>query len=183
MITLHCSHGLTRELELGAAPALGRATNALGDWYARAVTVEGERRIIAINSRSLLAVVFPLLEVDELVTAFQQAVAHMLLRLGLGPDEVERELVQMTPTILRSTRRADVPGRLYAAMAHARSAMRRLPSDATLLELEDTLAISPRQSLDRRTPADVTLRAFRHTAEVIELDAWRARRGTLRRHT
>ena len=181
MMTLHCSHGLARELQLPAPPAMSRATNALGDWYARAVTVDGEQRVVAVSSRSLLAVVFPLMEAGELATAFQQAVAHLLLRIGLGPEEVERELVQMTPTLLGSTRRADVPGRLYAAVAQVRSAMRQLPPGADLLELEERLAVTPRQALERRTPAEVTLRAFRHTAEIIELDAWRTRRAAQRR--
>jgi len=179
-MTLHCSHGLMRELDRVSSPALARATNALGDWYARAVPLEGSSRVIAVSSRSLLAVVFPLIEPDELATGFQQAVAHLLLRIGLGPDEVERELVQMTPTLLRSTRRADLPGRLYAAVAHARSALRQVAADGPVLELEDRLARTPRQSLDRRTPAEATLRAFRHVAEVIELDGWRVRRAARR---
>lgn len=175
-MTLHCSHGLTRELALPSSPALARSSNVLGDWYARFMVVNGDRSVLAVSSRSLLTVAFPLVEHGDLVTVFQQAVAHQLLRLGLGPDEVERELVQMTPTFLRSTRRADIPGRLYAAVAEARAALRRLAPAASLIELEDRLALSPRQSLDRRTPAQATLAAFRNRGEVIDIEAWRSRR-------
>jgi hypothetical protein len=180
MMTLYCSHGLMRELGLPAGPALARSTSLLGDWYARFVAAGSGRCILAISSRSLLTVAFPLVEQRDLTTAFQQSVAHLLLRLGLGPDEVERELVLMTPTLLRSTRRADVPGRLYAAVAHARASLRSLPAGASLLDLEDRLAASPRHALLRRTPAEATLGAFRHTAEIIEITTWRTRRAAAR---
>jgi len=180
MMTLHCSHALARELGLPPGLALARAGNALGDWYARFVAVDGVRCVIAVSARSLLTVAFPLVEHEDLVTVFQQSVAHQLLRLGLGPDEVERELVLMTPTFLRSTRLADIPGRLYAAVAEARAALRGHAPGPNLIELEDRLAQSPRHALERRTPAQATLAAFRNKADVIHIEAWRGRRSQLR---
>jgi len=183
MMTLYCSHAMMREAGLVSAPALARATNLLGDWYACPATAATGRSVLAISSRTLIAVAFPLVEQGDLTTAFQQSVAHLLLRLGLGADEVERELVLMTPTVMKGTRRADVPGRLYAAVAQARSTLRGLTPGDSLVELEDRLAASPRLALDRRTPGDATLRAFRNLAEVIDLEAWRSRRAASRHGT
>jgi hypothetical protein len=180
MMTLHCSHALTRELAV-ADVAIARANNTLGDWYAVSVTAARYPQVLAVNSRSLLVVAFPLANPGDLVAAFQQAVAHLLLRLGLTTDELEQELIRMSPTLIRSTRRVDIPGKLYAAVAHARGYLRHHSEESSLLELEDRLARTPRQSLLGRTPAEATLAAFRHSAEVIELDAYRARRKAQQR--
>lgn len=175
-MTLHCSVTLARGMpNAGGVPA--RAANILGDWYAVAVTATSQRYVLAINGRSLLVVAFPVVQPQDLVMAFQQAVAHLLLRVGLTADEVERELSLMTPTLPRPIRRPEIPGRLYASLAQARSRLRAGADEHNLLRLEDDFAATPRQALARRTPSECALAAFRHTAEVIELAAYRRARA------
>ena len=67
----------------------------LGDWYATLVYDGREQLVLCLSERSLLPVMIPAREARTLVPRFRDALAELLVLLGVPTTEIERELAEM----------------------------------------------------------------------------------------
>ena len=103
MLTLRCTRKLLRRL--GATPSSEAIapTTVLGDWTANLLYTRPQQLVLAMNERSLLCVLLPAAPGDQLGLRLRQAVAELLLEIGVPTDAVKAEVQAMEPMAIGAT--------------------------------------------------------------------------------
>ena len=103
MFTLRCTRKLLRRL--GATPSSEAIapTTVLGDWTANLLYTRPQQLVLAMNERSLLCVLLPAAPGDQLGLRLRQAVAELLLEIGVPTDAVKAEVQAMEPMAIGAT--------------------------------------------------------------------------------
>ena len=95
MITLRCTHKLRKYLGVSALESPAAPTAKLGDWYANLVPTAGGDLILCASEKSLLTVVIPARESNNLIPLFRLRVGNILAMLGINAGVIERELTHL----------------------------------------------------------------------------------------
>lgn len=136
MVALRCTQRLLRRLRVDLpAGDPGAARNALGHWYANAISVNRSTLVLAISERSLLSVVLPGPPFGSLAIRFPEALGQLLRALAVPEIQVLKELALMTPVTIAATANRQVLGCLNQYAFELSVHCEDHPS-ATLLERE-----------------------------------------------
>lgn len=102
MVALRCTQKLLARI--GApSPVTALTTTLLGDWYARPVALGRQRLILLISEHSRLPVILPARDVKHLARNFPDALARVLLGLGIPASAVEREVEATREAVIAKT--------------------------------------------------------------------------------
>jgi len=111
MVVLRC----TRKLLARVGPPSEDpppSTTALGDWYAQPVSVGRMRFVLLISEHSRLPVLMPGRDVKNLGRNFPNALAHVLLDLGIPPASIKREMEATREFVIAKTNNRSLLGTL-----------------------------------------------------------------------
>jgi len=111
MVVLRATQPVLRRLP--PATAVGRDSDtALGDWYAKRLTVDKQPLLLLISSRSLLAILALARDVRSLPDRLPAMVTERLRQLGIPKGAIEAEIRAMEPVLVGPTRDRSVLGTL-----------------------------------------------------------------------
>jgi hypothetical protein len=97
MYTLRFTRRLLADVSAGIDDdASQEPTTALGDWYVAPVLAKQRRLLLCTSERSLLSVMLPAEDIDELPEHLAVALVGVLHRLGVPRTVVAREIDAMT---------------------------------------------------------------------------------------
>lgn len=150
--TLRCTAKLLRRLGPPSEGASEPPSNHLGDWYATLVHAPRMQLVLMVSERSLLPLVVPAREAATLPERAPSALAEVLLRLGVLPPVVEREVAAMAGAKIGRTANRRVLGSMNDFVAMMRS--HPWPPSLTALSLE--LAAAPCGPIGMASPDDLT---------------------------
>jgi hypothetical protein len=140
---------------------LAPTTTLLGDWFANVLIVRRQHLVLAVSERTMLPVVVRAADMRQLPTRIAEAVREILLAIGVAPQAVEREVVEMQTSAFATTNSRRVLGGLNEFM----------------FQLEDAYHAHPEFSLRdhslrlARTPSGVIERVFPDQAACALLEA------------
>ncbi len=103
MFTLRCTRKLLRRL--GAVPSSEAIapTTVLGDWTANLLYTRPQQLVLAMNERSLLCVLVPATPGERLGLRLREAVAELLLEIGVPAGAVKTEVQAMERMAIGAT--------------------------------------------------------------------------------
>jgi hypothetical protein len=103
VFTLRCTRKLLRRL--GATPSSEAIapTTVLGDWTANLLYTRSQQLVLAMNERSLLCVLVPAAPGERLGVRLREAVAELLLEIGVPAGAVKTEVQAMEPMAIGAT--------------------------------------------------------------------------------
>lgn len=149
MVVLRC----TRRLLARVGPPCEDpppSTTALGDWFAQPVNIGRMRFILLISERSRLPVLMPARDVKHLARNFPNALAHVLVDLGVPAASIRREVDQVQEAVIAKTNNRSLLGTLgdFSNMLWYRLKQRPdLDAEPDTTELSLWLAGTPVQPL------------------------------------
>ena len=108
MFNLHCTKKLLDRVKPDVQDAVVGAT-ALGDWYATALFWKPQLALV-VNERTLLPVVLPLAPAVSLASRLPDAMAQVLLALGIDQGFVKSEVQKMQQVTYCKTANRSVLG-------------------------------------------------------------------------
>jgi hypothetical protein len=119
-----------------------QSTSALADWYAKPFSVAQRRFVLAMSAPSRLSIVLPGREVRALPRTFADALAQVLMELGLPPTVVAAEVDASREVVVATTDSKSALGSLneFASLAQYRL---RVEPDEDLVRLAVWLARVP----------------------------------------
>ena len=88
----------------------GDSVTALGDWYVNRVVIARRPLLLLVSSASLLPIVEPARQVQQLPSRLPALVERRLLRLGVPPAIVRAEVSAMDPVLVDRTSDRSVLG-------------------------------------------------------------------------
>lgn len=111
---LRCTKKLLGKVEpsLIATPIGRESSGVLGDWYCHYVQHGRSHLVLCVCERSLLPVVIPAAPVSSFPIRLAETLASVLLRLGVAPHLIERELAGMSHVAYAATASRVVLGSL-----------------------------------------------------------------------
>ena len=156
MVALRCTKRLLRRLRVEPPDEVEPARNALGHWYANALTINREQFVLAISERSLLSVVVPGAPFNTLLSRVPQALAELLRNLSVPERQVGRELTAMSPMTVAATSSRKVLGCLNQYAFELEVDFQYNPH-RTLLERELWLSENISSAIRYNHPRDLAL--------------------------
>lgn len=116
MFTLRCTRKLLKRLGARPSSEAITATTVLGDWYANLLYRRPQQLVLAMNERSLLCVLVPAAPGDRLGQRLRDAVAEVLLEIGVPSPLVAAEMQAMEPMAVGATASRAVLGCMHDAV-------------------------------------------------------------------
>jgi IS30 family transposase len=156
MLTLRCTEKLCKKLrlpKLGDAPA---STTTLGDWFGNPVSTRHARVILLVNEKSRLAVLVAARQFDRFEQRFRDAVADLLLDLGVQAEAVVREIEAMHDLVYARTNSRSVLGTMNDYTLALHFGLEGEP-EKTLHEQALHLSETPCRPLGYASPHEVVL--------------------------
>jgi hypothetical protein len=146
MVILRCTQQLLFRLKHFDEATSVRSTTRLGDWYGTLIRMGNRHVLLFISERSRLPVLIPVRQADRLRLAFPDAVAAMLVAVGVSPDAIERERSMMSEIEFGPTRGRSLVGSFtdFSFMTRVRfMTARDEPVERIARELAETPLIRP----------------------------------------
>lgn len=169
MFALRCTQKLLDRLKAAPDPAPAAPDTVLGHWYAQLVVAGRTQVVLAVSERSLLPVVVPAAPGKALVPRLIDALAPMLLSVGVPSDAAAAECAAMRQWTYAKTASRPIVGSLNDLTFQLQVGLRNAP-DRGPLALALWLAQTPLSVLERSSPDRATVAAFeaqwvlKHTA-------------------
>ena len=122
MYTLRFTRRLLADVAPGGADDAAQApTTALGDWYVAPVLAKRRTLLLCTSERSLLSVMLPAEDLDELPEHLAVALVGVLHRLDVPRTAVAREIDAMTSGDIGAARNRSTLGSMRGLAARARA--------------------------------------------------------------
>ena len=90
--------------------AVAEPTTRLGDWYANLVHVGRLQFVLCVSERTLLPVLVPAAPTSTLAPRIRIALGEVLRRLGVSPEESDKEEAEMVDVAYGKTANRQVTG-------------------------------------------------------------------------
>ena len=103
MYALRCTERARKRMAVQFAVAPIHSTTVLGDWFVGLQFFGRRQLVLAVSARTLLPVLLPARNVRDLPTALPDAVARMLLALGVPRTAVATECAEMKDAVIAKT--------------------------------------------------------------------------------
>jgi hypothetical protein len=154
MVAIRCTKKLLARIGV-PSPVIEPTTTILGDWYAQPVAVGHQRLILLISEHSRLPVIMPGRDAKHLVKNFPDALARILLGLGIEASAVEREVEATRGAVIAATNNRSLLGTLndfsFLLSAHMENA-----PEIDLVDLALWVSRAPVSPLGMSSPDRVT---------------------------
>lgn len=151
MFSFRCTQKLIKRLDLSVTSDPPNPTTQLGDWYGNVLFIGYQRLMIFVSDRSLLPVIMPIRERQNLLFNFHTRLSELLLQLGVEEHLVAEELHQMGEFVIAPTANRSVLGSINDFTQLAKISVQWHP-DISLLGLALRLAEVPCGPIDYRSP-------------------------------
>lgn len=102
MVAIRCTKKLLARIG-SPSPVTEPTTTVLGDWYARPVAIGHQRLILLISEHSRLPVIMRARDVKHLARNFPEALARVLLGLGIEMSAAQREVEATREAVIAKT--------------------------------------------------------------------------------
>jgi hypothetical protein len=159
MFALRCTQKLLDRIKASPDPEPVPPDTVLGDWYANIVRAGRTQLVLAVSERTLLPVVVPLKEARTVGRRISEAVAPMLLSIGIPAEAVIIECNTMQDVSIAKTASRRVLGSLNDLAFQLQVGLVHFP-DRTLLEHSLWLARTPLKLIEYGAPDRATVAAF-----------------------
>jgi len=160
MFTLRPTQKLFRRVDLLAAQAVSTpdeaTTTRLGDWYANLLTLDRRPIALFVSERTLLPVLVHMAPSSTLAARFREAVAEMMIAIGISDADVRDELREMGRFAIGKT----TSRRILGSMNDFGWLAEGTPAGESLLNAALVLADAPCSPIAMRSPREATLAAF-----------------------
>ena len=85
MVVLRCTAKLLKRLKMEKEPLKdpGPSNTVLGDWYANVIYLERQPLVLAVSENSLLPLLMPARDLDQLSGHLMRTMAERIQRMGL----------------------------------------------------------------------------------------------------
>ncbi len=154
MFTFRCTQKLIKRLDLSVISNPPYPTTQLGDWYGNVLFIRHHRLMMFVSDRSLLPVIVPIRERQNLLINFRARLSTLLLQLGVEERSVSHELNRMEEVVIAPTASPSVLGSMNDFTQNAKVYF-QMHDDFRLLDLELWLAEAPCGPLDYRSPNQI----------------------------
>jgi len=154
MFTFRCTQKLIKRLSLPVISNPPNPTTQLGDWYGNVLFIRHHRLMMFVSDRSLLPVIMPIRERQNLLINFQKRLSTHLMQLGIEERYVFDELDQMDEYVIAPTASPSVLGSMNDFTQNAKVYF-KMRDNIRLLDLELWLAETPCGAMDYRSPNQV----------------------------
>lgn len=173
---MRCTEKLRKKLRLPKleeeAPA---STTGLGDWFGNPVSTRHARVILLVSERSRLAVLVHARQLDRFERRFADAVADLLLDIGVPAESVAREREAMNDLVYARTNSRSVLGTMNDYTFALRIHLEEEP-EKTLHEIALILSTTPVGPLGYDSPEKVVTTLLGSTGrETVASRLWRGR--------
>jgi len=156
MLAIRCTRKLLDRIGPPVA-VYAPSTTKLGDWYAQPLAVGHRRYVLLVSQRSRLPVLMPGRDLKQLAHNFPDALAAVLLALGLPRQGVVAELAEARTAVIAGTRSRSLLGTLSDFSLLLKAYLAERPgADLTVAAL--WLSRTPVGPLAHETPERVTRR-------------------------
>lgn len=159
MFALRCTQKLLDRLKAAPDPAPAQPDTVLGHWYAQRVEAGRTQVVLAVSERSLLPVVLPAAPGKTLVPRLIDALAPILLSVGVPADAAAAECAAMQQWTYAKTASRPILGSLNDLTFQLQVALRDGP-DQSPLALALWLARTPLSVIEYSSPDRATVAAF-----------------------
>ena len=159
MYALRCTERLRKRVAVPfAAEPIPSSTTILGDWFVGLQSFGRRQLVLAISARTLLPVLLPARNVRDLPTTLPDAVARVLLRLGVPDAAVASECAEMTEAVVSKTNDRRILGSMNDFARMLDGWLR--PGRDDLVDAALDLARAPCGPIAMDSPNRLTLRLF-----------------------
>jgi hypothetical protein len=160
MVTLRFTKKLQKFLGVRPNAPLQPSTAALGDWYANLVPTYAGDLILFVNERSLLSVVVPAWESQNLIQLLLLRIANLFAMIGIDPLRGAPELYHFDHIQIANTQSRSILGSMNdfaSQLQYWAEPATRLPR-LSLQEAESRLSETPCGALRFAYPREVAKR-------------------------
>lgn len=174
MFTLRCTRKLLKRLGARPSSEAITPTTVLGDWYANLLYRRPQQLVLAMNERSLLCVLVPAAPADRFEQRLRDAVADVLLEIGVPSPLVAAELQAMEPMSVGATASRAVLGCMNDAVVQLEAHAADHAAKVALRDVALYLAENIYSLTDYQTPRLKALELFGVPTDVRRLreGAW-----------
>lgn len=132
----------------------GHSTTALGDWYGNVIYMGRQPLILAVSERSLLSLLMPARELDQLPGHLTRTLVEKLQRMGVSETTIRQEISKMDPVIYAKTASRSVLGSMndFTDMVKFTHHVR---TDWDLLDWMDYLGKVPCKPIGYKYPSEI----------------------------
>lgn len=160
MVVFRCTQRVVRRFRLNTTDEGAVSSGMLGDWYANLLNFGPRRYVLCQSERSLLPVILPAR--NALFPAgFGEALARVLLALGVPTEVVDREVAAASDVGFTKTHNRRVLGSMndfaYCAQIYMSDARSADPTLEVCLKLAET----PSKLIGYEAPAEVAISLLR----------------------
>jgi hypothetical protein len=159
MFALRCTQKLLDRIKASPDSEPVPPDTVLGDWYVNLVRAGRTQVVLAVSERTLLPVVVPLKEARTVARRISEAVAPMLLSIGIPAEAVNVERDAMLDVVIAKTANRRVLGSLNDLAFQLQVGLVHFP-DCTLLQHSLWLARTPLKLIEYGAPDRATVAAF-----------------------
>ena len=156
MFSFRCTRRLINKLQASVVVEPPQPTTRLGDWYGNFLFSGYHRLLMFVSDRSLLPVLMPLRERNQLLPSFRARLAELLLHLEISEKDVALELSEMAEAVLARTANRSILGSMNDFTQNTKAYM-QMHDDFSLLDLELWLAETPCGPKEYRYPNELTI--------------------------
>ena len=142
MFTFRCTRRLIAKLQAPIVNDPPEPTTRLGDWYGNVLFSGHHRFLMFVSERSLLPVLMPLRERNQLLPNFRARLAELLLHLCIPEKDVTKELSEMAEVVIARTANRSLLGTMNDFTQNVKAYL-QMHDDISLLDLELRLAGTP----------------------------------------
>jgi hypothetical protein len=154
MFTFRCTQKLIKRLSLPVISNPPNPTTQLGDWYGNVLLIRHKQLMMFVSDRSLLPVIMPIRERQNLLINFQKRLSTLLIQLGIEEQLVSDELDQMDEFVIAPTTSKSVLGSMNDFILTTKTYF-QMYDNIRLLDIELLLAETPIGPMDYRSPNQV----------------------------
>ncbi len=155
MVVLRCTAKLLKKLKMEKEPLKdpGSSTTVLGDWYANIVYVERRPLVLAVSEKSLLPLLVPARDLDQLSNHLMRALVERIQRMGIPDTIIRQEMSRMEPFFYGKTANRSVLGSMND-FAYLLKTIPRVHPDWGLVDMMDSLGDTPCSPLGYQFPSE-----------------------------
>jgi len=156
VVVLRCTAKLLKRLKLDKESLKdpGPSTTTLGDWYANVIYMGRQPLILAVSEKSLLPLLMPARDLDQLPGHLTRALIEKLQRMGIPETTIRQEISKMDSVIYAKTANRSVLGSMND-FTDIMKFTHHVRTDWDLFDWMDSLGNMPCKPVGYKYPSEV----------------------------
>jgi len=132
----------------------GPSTTALGDWYVNVIYMGRQPLVLAVSERSLLPLLMPARDLDNLPDHLTQTLIEKLQGMGIPETTIRQEISKMDPLIFAKTANRSVLGSMNDFTDQVKFT-HHIHEDWSLVGMMDRLGDMPCKPIQYKYPSEI----------------------------